>query len=67
MPVVGAETSAFGVAWLYSNFCGTLLIDEVDASEADRITYLGVRPLVTGTVMHGTSDARRLAQVILDA
>jgi LPPG:FO 2-phospho-L-lactate transferase len=67
MPVVGAETSAFGVAWLYSNFCGTLLIDEVDASDADRITYLGVRPLVTGTVMHGTSDARRLAQVILDA
>ena len=67
MPVAGAETSAFGVAWLYSNFCGTLVIDEVDAPDADRINYLGVRPLVTGTVMKDTSDARRLAQVVLDA
>jgi LPPG:FO 2-phospho-L-lactate transferase len=67
MGVMGAESSAFGVAWLYSSFCGTLVIDDLDASHADRISYLGVRPLVTGTVMHRTSVARQLAQVILDA
>jgi LPPG:FO 2-phospho-L-lactate transferase len=67
MPVAGAEPSSFGVAWLYANFCGTLVIDQVDAADADRISYLGMRPVVTTTVMHSVSDAKRLAQVILDA
>jgi LPPG:FO 2-phospho-L-lactate transferase len=67
MPVAGAESSAFGIANLYGNFCGTLVIDEVDAAHAARMSLLDVRPLVTNTVMDAPADARRLAQVILDA
>jgi LPPG:FO 2-phospho-L-lactate transferase len=65
MPVVGVESSAAGVAALYRDFCGTLVIDSADAGLSPEVEKLGVRPIVAHTVMSTADDAVRLAQGLL--
>lgn len=65
LPVVGAEATAAGVAGLYRDFCGTMVLDTVDAGQRDRIEALGMRTLITPTVMHTPADAAQLAKEIL--
>lgn len=65
MPVAGAEASAAGVAALYRDFCGTLVIDSADRELAGRVEQMGVRAMVTGTVMRTPADAERLAAEVL--
>jgi LPPG:FO 2-phospho-L-lactate transferase len=67
MPVVGAEASAVGVATLYRDFCGALVIDSADAELAGQIEKMGVRAMITGTVMRTPADARRLAEKVLSS
>ncbi|MDQ4149625.1 MAG: 2-phospho-L-lactate transferase [Actinomycetota bacterium] len=65
MRALGAERSAFGVGSVYEDFCGTLVIDNVDRSYADRIRTLGVEPVVADTIMRDRAEAAALARLII--
>lgn len=64
---LGGEASAFGVARWLGGFLGALLIDEVDRDLAPAIGDLGVRPVVTETVMSTRERAALLASATLAA
>jgi LPPG:FO 2-phospho-L-lactate transferase len=64
---LGHEPSAVGVAACYRDVAGTLVLDDVDAGLAPAVADLGVRPVVGPTVMSGPAEARRLAELTLDA
>lgn len=57
-------TTAAHVAQCYSGLIDALVIDEADARDADA---LGVRPLVTKTLMRDATSRRALAEAALDA
>ncbi len=64
---LGHEPTVVGVARLYADFVGTLLVDEADAASADAVEACGVRCVVAPTVMHTPEDAAALASLLLDA
>lgn len=66
LPVVGAEATAAGVAGLYRDFCGTMIVDLVDAGLQAGIQALGMRTFATQTIMHTPEDAELLAKEILE-
>lgn len=66
LPVVGAEATATGVAGLYRDFCGTMVLDNADAGEAASVEDLGMKVLVTQTIMHTPAVAKQLAREILE-
>ncbi len=63
---LGHESSAVGVARLYRDILTGIVIDELDAEDEPAIRALGIKVLVTGTVMHGVDDRRALAAKILE-
>jgi LPPG:FO 2-phospho-L-lactate transferase len=67
LPVVGAEASASGVAALYADFCGTFVLDHRDVEETAKVTSLGMRAIVTETIMGTPEIAASLAKEILSA
>jgi LPPG:FO 2-phospho-L-lactate transferase len=62
---LGHEASALGVARLYADIVGTMVIDEADAALGSAIDALGMRCVVAPTVMHTVEDAAALAEVTL--
>jgi LPPG:FO 2-phospho-L-lactate transferase len=67
MPAVGMELSAFGAAAAYQGLLRAFVIDERDASLADRIrSDLGMRVAVADTIMVDDHAAERLARAALD-
>ncbi len=64
---LGHESSVVGVARLYVDWAGTLVIDEADAALADEVARTGMRCLVTPTVMGTPERAAALAKVVIDA
>src|SRR5438876_1098358 len=60
-------TSAAQVAQRYLGLIDALVIDEEDAADADAVSALGVRPIVTRTLMRDTAARKRLAEAALDA
>jgi LPPG:FO 2-phospho-L-lactate transferase len=64
---LGHEVSAVGVAQLYRDFVDLFVLDERDAALAPRIAALGMRPLVTDTIMRSPAQSRRLARAVIDA
>lgn len=64
---LGHEISVVGVARLYADWVGTLIIDEADASLRGAVEQVGMRCLVTDTVMSSPERARRLAEVVCGA
>ena len=64
---LGHEVSAVGVATLYRDFVELFVLDQRDADLAPRIAALGMRPLVTDTIMRSPAQSRRLARTVLDA
>jgi LPPG:FO 2-phospho-L-lactate transferase len=66
MPVVGAEVSARGVAWLYEDFLDAFVIDNVDSVSQRSIEQLGLAVEATQTMMHTPEDAAALAKVTLE-
>ncbi len=64
---LGYEASVVGVARLYSHICGTLVIDDLDASLASAVEAVGVRCIVTDTIMKSPSVAAALARATLEA
>ena len=66
IPLLGAEVSASGVAWLYRDFAATYVVDRRDAGEAVRVEALGLHAAVAETVMETPEIARSLAAAVLE-
>jgi LPPG:FO 2-phospho-L-lactate transferase len=64
---LGHDSSVAGVARLYADWVGTLVIDEADAALADDVARAGVRCVVAPTVMGTPERAATLSKVVLDA
>ncbi len=64
---LGQEVSPVSVARFYAGLIDALVIDEADGRLAADIARLGIRPVVTRTVMHDRDDKERLAQECLTA
>jgi LPPG:FO 2-phospho-L-lactate transferase len=62
---LGFKASALEVARHYGNLLDGIVIDEADRPAATAIEALGVRVLVTGTVMQSLEDRKRLAREVL--
>ncbi len=65
MTELGLECSAVGVASHYSDICGTLVIDTVDAALAPEVETLGMRCIVTDTIMTQRGVLAALCQTLL--
>ncbi len=66
MVELGHDASVLGVAALYRDLVGTLVVDRADAEHAPAIEGLGMRCLVTDTVMHDPEVAARLCRTVLE-
>jgi len=70
MHSLGEEPGAHGIAMHYAHawpgLLDVLVIDSVDAAEADAVNATGVRAHVTGTLIGAQKERRRLAQEILE-
>jgi len=62
----GGATAAH-VAQCYPGLIDVLVVDEADAADVDAVSTLGVRPIVTRTLMSDATARRRLAEAALDA
>jgi LPPG:FO 2-phospho-L-lactate transferase len=59
---IGVEVSARGVAGLYRGLARGYVLDERDAAQARDVEALGLRALVTDTIMRDLAAAARLAR-----
>ncbi|HEV8489578.1 MAG TPA: 2-phospho-L-lactate transferase [Candidatus Limnocylindrales bacterium] len=64
---LGHESSALGVARLYTDWIDTFVLDQVDAALQSQIEALGLKVLVTDTIMSDDAGRARLAGEILSA
>ena len=62
---LGHDVSCVGVAKYYQDFVGTFIIDEQDAKHADEIKALGMKVIVTTTIMANPDHAKQLAAAVL--
>ncbi len=65
MKAVGIEPTAVGVAQVYRDFLDTLILDKQDKLLAKKIEDLGVRAVVTNTIMRTIADKVRLARIAI--
>ncbi len=66
MPVAGTEVTAAGAAECYRGLLGAWVIDEVDRALAPRVEAMGLRVVVTDTIMTDDAIAEALARTALD-
>lgn len=66
LATLGHEVSPVGVARLYTGLIDGMVIDAADAAARGAIEALGLRVLVTQTVMGGREDRERLGREVLD-
>ena len=64
---MGHEVSPLGIARLYRDCVGVFVLDRADARHAGAIENLGIRAVVTDTIMSSPARAARLSEVVLDA
>lgn len=62
---LGHEVSPVGVARLYQDFVSVFVLDRRDEKHARRIAELGMRPVVTDTIMSTPGRSRALARRVL--
>ncbi len=62
---LGREASVVGVAEWYADVVGTVVIDDVDADHAAAIEALGLKAVVTNTIMSSPDITRALAETTL--
>jgi LPPG:FO 2-phospho-L-lactate transferase len=67
MKSMGMQVSASGVAEVYRDFVNIFVLDTVDQLQAGKIEQLGMRAIVTATVMTGLREKKALAAVVLKA
>jgi len=56
--------SAVEVAKLYVDFTAIFVLDEVDRRESAQVEALGMRPVITNTIMRGLREKKSLARVV---
>lgn len=66
MAQLGYEVAPTAVAAMYSDFCGTMILDSADEGECPKLEAAGLRAVVLPTVMQTLEDKIRLAQSIMD-
>jgi LPPG:FO 2-phospho-L-lactate transferase len=66
MAAAGIEVSCAGVASIYADICGTLLVDDADADRAGDVERHGVRAAVAPILMGDADGAERLARRVLE-
>ncbi len=66
MAELGHEPSVAGVARLYAEFVGTLVVDEADAGRAAEVEACGMRCVVAPTIMRSAGDAAALASLLVE-
>jgi LPPG:FO 2-phospho-L-lactate transferase len=64
---LGHEASALGVARQYTGIADVFVLDRLDAALEGAIRNLGMRTVVTDTIMAGDAGRARLASEILEA
>ncbi|HLZ71146.1 MAG TPA: 2-phospho-L-lactate transferase [Dehalococcoidia bacterium] len=64
---LGYENSAAQVAEIYRDVAGAFVLDNADAALTPRVAALGLRPIVTDTIMRGSYEKAALALTALDA
>jgi LPPG:FO 2-phospho-L-lactate transferase len=64
---LGHEVSPLGLARLYQDCVGTLIIDRVDRRYLEPIRELGINAIATDTIMSSPARAAALADVVLNA
>ena len=64
---LGIEASCVGVARAYRDLCSAFVIDDQDAARASEVEALGVRAVVTDTLMKDPAVAASLARETLAA
>jgi LPPG:FO 2-phospho-L-lactate transferase len=64
---LGHQASALGVARLYRDLCAVFVLDNADRRAAAAVEKLGMRAVVTNTVMTDETRSARLADVVLRA
>jgi LPPG:FO 2-phospho-L-lactate transferase len=65
MKSMGLRPAAVEVARLYADFVGIFVLDEVDRKQAALVEKIGMRPVVTNTVMSGPRERKSLARVVI--
>ncbi len=63
---LGHERSALGVARYLAPLCGTFVLDEADRDLAGAVEALGMRAIVTATLMVDDATRRALARAVLE-
>lgn len=64
---LGHETSAVGVASIYADLAGTLVIDEIDTPLIHQVEALGLRCVATPTIMSQPGVSASLARAVIEA
>jgi LPPG:FO 2-phospho-L-lactate transferase len=64
---LGHEPTAAGAAATYAGLLDVWVMDDQDAALSPRIRDLGMRPVVTDTIMRSQQDAARLAKTVLES
>jgi LPPG:FO 2-phospho-L-lactate transferase len=59
------RASAAEVAKLYVDFTGVFILDEADRKQAPQVEALGMRPVVTNTIMLGLREKKALARAVI--
>lgn len=67
MQTLGHEVSALGVARLYVGLVDVFVLDDVDRALAEAVEDLGMRAVVTDTMMTSADSRLALASTVLDA
>lgn len=62
---LGLEVSAYSIASLYRDFLDVFVLDEVDKRLKTKIENLGVKTILTNTVMRSLADKAELARTVL--
>ena len=64
---LGLEVSAYSVANLYRDFIDVFIIDNADQDEKGRIEKLGLKVIVTNTIMKTLQDKKSLAKTTIES
>lgn len=64
---MGMEVSALGVAQLYRGLIDVFVLDRADKALAPAVQKLGMRAIVTNTIMTGKAQKKALARTVLKA
>lgn len=62
---LGHQVSALGVARMYQDICGTMVIDPVDATQRPEIEALDIEVVVHPTIMRELQDKELVARTIV--